>query len=257
MPLIACELPFGQDIRTLLGGVDVPHVDRWVLPKPFREPIEIDSVSAPHVPKCGKTPFDAHFNDRVIVLQNEEHDPTIRLWKVGRDVVDVSKDIVKVRTSRNDLDGFLRCNRAHNVNHLLPQLQSWKSLCAQPCVQRDDFRFRRAVRNRGLFLARPRDRNEGIRTDQCKNHPARRLTVSKVASEASVDVQCKLALIRRITNETQLRIILSAVHVRYEAVKPLIARDVPLSDLPGKCVNRPKAVRTLHPGREKAFKHNP
>ena len=45
IPLITCEIPFGQDVCELVFGVDVFDLDFWVQIDSLKQPINCNSVS--------------------------------------------------------------------------------------------------------------------------------------------------------------------------------------------------------------------
>ena len=46
IPLITCEIPFGQDVCELVFGVDVFHLDSGVQINSIEQPIKSNSVSS-------------------------------------------------------------------------------------------------------------------------------------------------------------------------------------------------------------------
>ena len=62
IPLITCEIPFGQDICELVFGVDVFDLDFGVQINSIEQPIKSNSVSSEDVSHCRTSAFHNHFN---------------------------------------------------------------------------------------------------------------------------------------------------------------------------------------------------
>ena len=70
LPLIACEIPFGQDVCELVLGVDVFDLDFGVQVISIEQPIKSNSVSSGNMSHCRTSAFDNHFNYSFIVLKH-------------------------------------------------------------------------------------------------------------------------------------------------------------------------------------------
>ena len=57
IPLITCEIPFGQDVCELVFGVDVFDLDFGVQINSIEQPIKSNSVSSGDVSHCRLLPF--------------------------------------------------------------------------------------------------------------------------------------------------------------------------------------------------------
>ena len=86
VPLITCEISFGQNVCELMFGVNVTDLDFWVQINPVNQPIQSNSVRPWNMPYCGTSTFDNHLNYRLIVLKDIPHSTGIRLrciwWNV-------------------------------------------------------------------------------------------------------------------------------------------------------------------------------
>ena len=53
VPLITCEISFGQNVCELMFGVDVFDLDFGVQINPVKQPIQSNSVGPWNMPHCG------------------------------------------------------------------------------------------------------------------------------------------------------------------------------------------------------------
>ena len=72
IPLITCEIPFGQDVFELVFGVNVFDLDRGVQIDSIEQPIKSNSVSSGDVSHCRTPSFNDHFDHCFIVFKHEE-----------------------------------------------------------------------------------------------------------------------------------------------------------------------------------------
>ena len=70
IPLIACEIPYGQDVYELVFGVDVFDLDFGVQINSIEQPIKSNSVGSRDVSHCRTSAFHNHFNYSFIVLKH-------------------------------------------------------------------------------------------------------------------------------------------------------------------------------------------
>ena len=70
IPLIACEIPFGQNVCELVFGVDVFDLDLVVQINSIKQPIKCNSVSPGNMSHCRTSAFDNHFDYSFIVLKH-------------------------------------------------------------------------------------------------------------------------------------------------------------------------------------------
>ena len=70
IPLIACEIPFGQNVCELVFGVDVFDLDFGVQINSIEQPIKSNSVSSGDVSHCRTSTFQNHFDHSLIVLKH-------------------------------------------------------------------------------------------------------------------------------------------------------------------------------------------
>ena len=68
IPLITCEIPFGQDVCELVFGVDVFDLDFGVLSNSIEQPIKSNSVDSGDVSHCRTSAFNDHLDHIFIVL---------------------------------------------------------------------------------------------------------------------------------------------------------------------------------------------
>ena len=70
IPLIACEIPFGQNVCELVFGVDVFDLDFGVQMNSIEQPIKSNSVGSGDVSHCWTSAFHNHFNHSFIVFKH-------------------------------------------------------------------------------------------------------------------------------------------------------------------------------------------
>ena len=69
IPLIACEISFGQDVCELFFGVNVFDLDFGAQINSIEQPIKSNSVGSGDVSHCWTSAFDNHFDYSFIVLK--------------------------------------------------------------------------------------------------------------------------------------------------------------------------------------------
>ena len=70
VPLITCEITFGQYVCELVLGVNVLDLDLWVHIDSLEQPIKSNSVSPGNTSHCGTSSFDNHFDHCFVVLKH-------------------------------------------------------------------------------------------------------------------------------------------------------------------------------------------
>ena len=70
IPLITCELPFGQDVCELVFGVDVFDLDFGVQIYSIEQPIKSNSVGSGEMSHCRTSAFDDHFDHCCTVVEH-------------------------------------------------------------------------------------------------------------------------------------------------------------------------------------------
>ena len=61
VPLITCEITFGQNVCELMFGINVSNLNLRIKNNPVKKPIQSNSVGSWHVCHCGTSAFDYHF----------------------------------------------------------------------------------------------------------------------------------------------------------------------------------------------------
>ena len=70
IPLITCEITFGQDVCELVFGVNVFDLDFGVQIDSIKQPIKSNSVGSRDVSHRGTSAFNNHLDYSFIVLKN-------------------------------------------------------------------------------------------------------------------------------------------------------------------------------------------
>ena len=70
IPLVTCDISFGQYVSKLVFGVDVLDLDFWVQVESIEQPIKRKSVSPGNMSHCGAPAFDDHLDHRFVVLKH-------------------------------------------------------------------------------------------------------------------------------------------------------------------------------------------
>ena len=70
IPLITCEIPFGQDVCELIFGVDIFDLDLGIQINSIEQPIKSNSVSSGDVSYCRTSAFHNHSDYSFIVLKH-------------------------------------------------------------------------------------------------------------------------------------------------------------------------------------------
>ena len=70
IPLITCEIPFGQDVCVLVFGVDVFDLDFEVQIISMEQLIKSNSVGSGNVSHCRTSAFHNHLDHSLIVLKH-------------------------------------------------------------------------------------------------------------------------------------------------------------------------------------------
>ena len=70
IPLIRCEIPFGQNVSKLVFGVDVFDLDFGIQINSIKQPIKCHSVSPGNMSQCRTPSFNDHFDHCLIVLEH-------------------------------------------------------------------------------------------------------------------------------------------------------------------------------------------
>ena len=104
IPLITCEISFGQNVSNLVFGVDVFDLDFAVQIDSVKEPIRSNSVGPLNMSHRGTSTFNNHLNHGLTVFKDIQHGTSTRMHCVGWNVVNVSWNDVGVL----ELDGVVR-----------------------------------------------------------------------------------------------------------------------------------------------------
>ena len=70
IPLITCEIYFGQNVSKLVFGVDVFDLDFGVQINSIEQPIKSNSVGSGNVSHCRTSSFNDHLDHNFIVLKH-------------------------------------------------------------------------------------------------------------------------------------------------------------------------------------------
>ena len=70
IPLITCEIPFGQNVCELVLGVDVFDLDFGVQFNSIEQPIKRNSVGPGNMSHCRTASFNDHLDHCFIVLKH-------------------------------------------------------------------------------------------------------------------------------------------------------------------------------------------
>ena len=70
IPLITCEISFGQDVCELVFGVNVFDLDFGIQIYSIEQPIKSNSVSPGNMSPCRTSSFHNHFDHCFIVLKH-------------------------------------------------------------------------------------------------------------------------------------------------------------------------------------------
>ena len=105
VPLVTCEVPFGQDVCDLLFGVNVTDLNFRIQIDPVKQTIQSNSVGSWNMSHCGTSTFDNHLNCRFIVLKDIGQSTRTRFLCIGRNVTNVCWNDVGVL----DWDGSYAC----------------------------------------------------------------------------------------------------------------------------------------------------
>ena len=70
IPLIACEIPFGQNVSELVFGIDVFDLDFGVQINSIEQPIKSNSVGSGNVSHRRTSAFNDHFDHCFIVFEH-------------------------------------------------------------------------------------------------------------------------------------------------------------------------------------------
>ena len=73
VPVITCEITFGQNVCVLMFGVNVSNLNLGVQINSVKQPIRSNSVGPWYMSHNGTSAFYCHLNHGFIVLQNVEH----------------------------------------------------------------------------------------------------------------------------------------------------------------------------------------
>ena len=73
VPLIKCEITFGQHVCELVFGVNVTDLNYWIQITPVKQPIHNNSVSSWNMPHSGTWTFDSRFDYSLFVFKNIQH----------------------------------------------------------------------------------------------------------------------------------------------------------------------------------------
>ena len=72
LPSLGGESAFGKNVGNLLFGADMADEDAGVFAQAFEKEVEVDAVRAGHVLHLWTAAFDGHFDDRVIVFEDDK-----------------------------------------------------------------------------------------------------------------------------------------------------------------------------------------
>ena len=70
IPLITCEMSFGQNVSELVYGVDVFDLDFGIQIDSIKQPVKRNSVSPGNMSHCGTPSFNDHFDHCFIVFKH-------------------------------------------------------------------------------------------------------------------------------------------------------------------------------------------
>ena len=70
IPLITCEISFGQNVSKLVFGVDVLDLDLGIQINSIEQPIKSNSVGSGNVSHCRTSAFNDHFDRCFIVFEH-------------------------------------------------------------------------------------------------------------------------------------------------------------------------------------------
>ena len=70
IPLITCEIPFGENVCELVSGVDVFDLDFGIQINSIEQPIECNSVGSGNMSHCRTPSFDDHLDHCFIVFKH-------------------------------------------------------------------------------------------------------------------------------------------------------------------------------------------
>ena len=73
IPLITCEIPFGQDVCELIFGVNIFDLDFGIQVDSVQQSIKRNSVCLGYVAHCRTSVLDDHLDHRFIILKNVKH----------------------------------------------------------------------------------------------------------------------------------------------------------------------------------------
>ena len=103
VPLIACEIPFGQCVCDLVFGVSVPDLNHRIKINPVKQPIKSNSVGSGHVSHSRTSSFNNHFNHGFVILNDVQYRTKSRKPRVRRHTV----NIVQIKKCRAGLETFV------------------------------------------------------------------------------------------------------------------------------------------------------
>ena len=89
VPLITCEITFGQYVCELMFGVDVPDLNLGMQINSIKQPIKRNSVGSWHVSHCWTSAFDYHLDHGFIVHKDIQHSTKSRRSHVRRNVINI------------------------------------------------------------------------------------------------------------------------------------------------------------------------
>ena len=111
MPLNRGEQTFGKDVRDLAFCVDVPNAYGWVVSEDLKEKVEVDPMRSGAVTQRKCPLLNGHFDDGLVVFENNELAVTKQWRQRRRDEVNIRQVSQNVRhvatTARHPASNFL------------------------------------------------------------------------------------------------------------------------------------------------------
>ena len=70
IPLITCEIPFGENVSELVFGVDVFDLDLGIQINSIEQPVKCNSMGSGNMSHCWTPSFRNHFDHCFIVFEH-------------------------------------------------------------------------------------------------------------------------------------------------------------------------------------------
>ena len=78
VPLITCEISFGQYVSELVLGVNIFDLDLWLQVNSVEQPIKRNAVGSRHMPHCLTSALTDHLDHSFVILKNVQLRLTLR-----------------------------------------------------------------------------------------------------------------------------------------------------------------------------------